>query len=158
MKEIDVVRDYDFDRLSEYEEKYCGIDRKRALAGIFYKVCDGELSDTERHKKIWAFCSKVSYHSYLQPVAEDGQALYDPILLLELHEMKCGQVARLGCDLLSAVGYKTRLVQLGGHVIAEVYYDSSWHYIDADLWNGYKAVEKDGGRLCQLKNCHWILI
>lgn len=144
LNNINKVYDYDFALIKEYEDKYSTIDRKRALAGIFYKICKGNESNLERQQKVGNFCSKISTHAYLQPINEEKQLVCDPIILLELHEMKCGQVARIACDLFSAVGYQTRLVQLGGHVIAEIYYDQAWHYFDVDLWHGYKAVENNG--------------
>lgn len=145
LEEIDNVYDYDYELLDNYKKLYSNVDRKRSLAGIFYKVCGQTYSNIERHKAILEFCNKISIHSvFLQPSERDGSPVYDPIILLELHEMRCGHIARLGHDLFSAVGYKTRLVQFGGHIIAEIYYDEEWHYFDADLWNSDIVFEDNG--------------
>lgn len=62
--------------------------------------------------------------------------LYDPLVLLEIKEMKCGQVNRIVCDLIDSVGGEARVVQLGGHVMSEILYDLDWHYFDADMFIG----------------------
>jgi len=75
----------------------------------------------------------------------DGTMVQDPLVLLELSEMRCGHVARVAVDLFSAAGYKGRLVQLGGHVIAEIQYDAKWHYFDGDIFgNGESVFLEDG--------------
>lgn len=138
--------EYDFATLESYEEMHANVDRKRCLASIFYRICGQEEDNQGRHKAILRYCNKISAHSlYIQPLNNGGEMVVDPLILLQLHEMRCGQVARIACDLFSAAGYQNRLVQLGGHVIAEIYYDGEWHYFDADLWNGNETVEKPGG-------------
>lgn len=132
--EIDRNRDYDFAQIKEVEEKYARIDRKRALAGIYYKICGNMDVNTENHMKLLVFLTRVSFHNDIQPMYEDGRTVYDPIILLDLNEMRCGHVNRIACDLFAAVGAQTRVVQLGKHQISEVFYDSSWHYFDADLF------------------------
>jgi hypothetical protein len=48
-------------------------------------------------------------------------------------------------DLFAAAGYRGRLVALGCHTIAEIFYDGSWHYFDADLFgNGETVAFEDG--------------
>ena len=71
----------------------------------------------------------------------------DPLVLLQFGEMRCGHVARVAVDLFSAAGYQARLVQLGGHVIAEVYYGQNWHYFDADLFKGGQCVFNPDGSI-----------
>lgn len=132
--EIDRVHDYDFAQIKETEEKYALIDRKRALTGIYYKICGNMDINTENHRKLLIFLTRVSFHNSIQPMYEDGTTVYDPIILLDLNEMRCGHVNRIACDLFNAVGAPTRVVQLGRHQISEVFYDSSWHYFDADLF------------------------
>ena len=60
----------------------------------------------------------------------DKSIVKDPLVLLELGEMRCGHVAGLAVDLFDAMGYEGRLVQLSCHVIAEIKYDGRWHYFD----------------------------
>lgn len=144
LEEIDIVYDYDFPLLYEVEQKLQGIDRKRALSGIFYKICKGEYG-IRQHEQMLSFLHEASIHNPLiQPMYEDQTSVFDPLVILELGEMRCGQVARLACDFFDAVGYKTRLVQLGGHIIAEIWYDNGWHYFDADLFSIGETVQLDG--------------
>ena len=94
------------------------------------------------------FLQEVSIHSdYLQPMYPNGTMVSDPLVLLQLGEMRCGQVARLAVDLFSAAGYQARVVQLGGHVIAEVYYGKNWHYFDADMFGGGQTVFNPDGSI-----------
>ena len=92
------------------------------------------------------FLQDISIHNqYLLPVYPNGQMVEDPLVLLQLGEMQCGQMASLAVDLFAAAGYQGRLVQLGGHVIAEIYYGQNWHYFDADLFgNGETVFNPDG--------------
>ncbi len=133
IEDIDNTYDYDFDLVENLFSKYDHIDRKRVLSGLFYKIIGDETDNIKRHKLVLDFQAKGIFHNPLyQPLTRDGQEIYDPIVLLELHEMRCGNINRIACDLFSSVGYETRVVQLAGHVISEIYYDNDWHYFDAD--------------------------
>lgn len=121
------------------------IDRKRALAGIYKKVCGDLEINTENQEKLHCFLGKISWHfGWRDTVTYNGEMLCDPLVLLEIKEMKCGQVNRIICDLVDSVGGKARVVQLGGHVIAEVKYDLAWHYFDADVFIGGNILKIDG--------------
>jgi hypothetical protein len=147
LEDLDSVFDYDFPRLAAVQRRLEGVDRRRALAALFRRVCAGCTTDKERHLAVLEFCNKVSFNSQIQPMWPDGDPVYDPLLLLELGEMRCGQVARLAVDLFDAGGYRGRLVQLGGHVSSEVYYDGAWHYLDAGLFGGRWTVYNDDGAI-----------
>ena len=115
LEDIDVVYDYDFEQLEKVEKSLAGIDRRRALNQIFEKVTEGSDTDTERHLRVLEFLQKASFHNYmLQPMYPDGVMVYDPLVLLELGEMRCGQVNRIAVDIFRAAGYDSRLVQAGG--------------------------------------------
>ncbi|MBL8826508.1 MAG: hypothetical protein JNM18_05945, partial [Planctomycetaceae bacterium] len=75
-----------------------------------------------------------------QPMHPDKQAVFDPLILLELGEMRCGAVARVGADLFAAAGYRVRLVQAVAHVSTEIYYENDWHWFEADLGGGGQVV------------------
>jgi hypothetical protein len=142
---IDEIYDYDFDALEDVERKLEGVDRQKALKAIFRKVTKDTETNLEKHLAILRFLQKSSFHNrFLQPTYRDKQAVYDPLVLLELNEMRCGHVARVAVDLFAAAGYEARLVQAGGHVLAEIRYDNDWHYFDADLFGGGETVIKDG--------------
>jgi hypothetical protein len=61
--------------------------------------------------------------------------------------MWCNQASKLAIDLFESAGYKGRQVQLGTHLIAEVYYDQAWHYVDTDLFGNGDIVRTDDGRI-----------
>src|SRR5262249_44163144 len=129
LKDIDSVFDYDFICLERVEQRLKYVDRHTVLQAIFARVTQGARSHKDKHLRILQFLHKASYHNpIIQPMYSDGTMVHDPLVLLELSEMRCGHVARVAVDLFSAGGYKGRLVQLGGHVIAEVQYDGKWHY------------------------------
>jgi hypothetical protein len=144
IKDIDRIYDYDFKLLYKTEKEMQNIDRRRALSGVFYKICGSE-EGKRCHELMLQFLHRISVHNPLiQPVYEDNSLVTDPLILLELGEMRCGHVARLTCDLFNSVGYETRLVQLGGHVIAEIWYDNAWHYFDANIFSKGETVYIDG--------------
>ena len=63
----------------------------------------------------------------------NGQAIYDPYWILKNRLGQCGQANRTVVDGLDAVGFKGRLVQLEGHVVAEVWLNGAWRILDAFL-------------------------
>jgi hypothetical protein len=147
MKQIDRVYDYDFEYIARTEKYLEGIDRKRVLKHIFETITNGARTNTEKHLRILKFLNKSSYHNDIQPMYNDGHAVFDPLVLLELSEMRCGQVNRIAVDLFASAGIKGRLVQVGHHVLAEVFYDRSWHYFDAGLFGNDETVLNEDGSI-----------
>lgn len=135
--QIDITYDYPFAYLAKVEKKLADVDRLTALREIFKKLTAGAKTNQERHLAVLDFLYKAAYHNpYVQPMYEDKQAVFDPIVLLKLGEMRCGGVARVAADLFEAAGYKTRLVQASAHITTEIYYDGGWHLFEADLVGG----------------------
>lgn len=146
--EIDPVYDYDFAKLKAVEQRLSGVSRSLALQAIFRKITAGARTPTEKHLNVVKFLQQAMYHNpYIQPMYPDGAPVTDPLVLLELGEMRCGQVARLAVDLFAAGGYRGRLVQLGAHTIAEVYYNRGWHYVDVDLFGNGETVRNADGSI-----------
>jgi len=136
---------YDFERLTATEQRLRGVDRRTALQAIFARVTLGRQTHRERHLAMLKFLHQSSFHNLIQPMRPDGRMVSDPLVLLELGEMRCGQVNRLAIDLFRSVGYRGRLVQVAFHVLAEIFYDDSWHYFDGDIFgNGESVVLADG--------------
>ena len=134
---IDITYDYPFKYLEQIEHKLSKIDRRKALESIFKKITSGSNTELDRHLSVLNFLYKAAHHNtYVQPMYPDGTTVFDPIVLLELGEMRCGHVARVAADLFDAAGYKVRLVQLHAHVSTEIYYDGKWHLFEADLAGG----------------------
>ena len=103
------------------------------------------ILDFQRLKPVF---SRGSLNSY------DKTTVYDPLVLLELSEMRCGHVARIAIDLFKAGGYQGRVVQAGSHVLAEIAYDNSYHYFEANLFGAGKVVINNGKipSMVELKN------
>lgn len=126
---------YDFDLVDYWTKKLEGVDRREALKKIFLEVTKECKSDKERHSAVWKFVSQVSFHNKYCSISRDGMAIYDPLILLEISEMHCGQVNRLAIDLFASHGYKGRVIQVGAHVLAEIYWENAWHVFDASLFS-----------------------
>lgn len=145
LEEIDTTYDYDFEYLFKVEQQLKGVNRKKALKHIFLAVTKGAKTNIEKHIALLKFLRRSSLHnSYLQPTYPDRQPVFDPLVLLELGEMRCGHGARLAVDLFQAGGYKARLVQAGNHVLAEVFYEQQYHYFDTDIFTDGETVIKNG--------------
>ncbi|WP_172641454.1 hypothetical protein [Nostoc sp. PCC 7107] len=145
LEKIDITYDYDFNRLLKVEQKLKGVNRKKALKYIFLEVTKNAQTNTEKHITLLKFLRRSSLHNaYLQPTYPDKTPVFDPLILLELGEMRCGHGARLAVDLFKAGGYKARLVQAGNHVLAEVFYEQQYHYFDTDIFTDGETVIKNG--------------
>jgi hypothetical protein len=143
----DVTYHYDFARLAAVEDRLRGVHRRTALRAIFQQVTAGADTPTARHLAVLRFLHKASFHNLIQPTTPDGQPVYDPLVLLELGEMRCGHANRVAADLFCANGMPARLVQVAYHVLAEVWYDDAWHYFDADIFGNGETVRLADGRV-----------
>ena len=148
VSEIQTGIDYDFAELTAVTNQLAGVNRLQALQAIFAKITAGATTDEAKQLAVLLFLQEVSVHNgLLEPVYPNGMLVTDPLVLLQLGEMDCGQVDRIAADLFSSVGYQTRLDQLGGHVIGEISYGGNWHYFDADLFGGGQCVFLPNGSI-----------
>ena len=148
ISQIQTGIDYDFAELTAVTNQLAGVNRLQALQAIFAKITAGAATDEAKQLAVLLFLQEVSVHNgLLEPVYPNGALVTDPLVLLQLGEMDCGQVDRIAADLFSSVGYQTRLDQLGGHVIAEISYGGNWHYFDADLFGGGECVFLPNGSI-----------
>lgn len=137
LDKIDITFDYPFQHLEQTENKLKNVDRLEALKGIFEKITHGATTNKEKHLAVLNFLYRAAHHNvWVQPMYPDKQAVFDPLVLLELREMRCGAVARVAADLFDAAGYQTRLVQAYAHTTAEIFYDGGWRFFEADLAGG----------------------
>lgn len=128
--------------MDEFEGQFYKISSVDQENITFRTVCGNE-ENQKCHERMLQFLHKAGIHN-LQPIYEDKTLVTDPLVLLELGEMRCGHVARLACDFFDAVGYQTRLVQLGGHIIAEIWYENAGHYFDADIFSKGETAYLNG--------------
>lgn len=138
---IDCCKDYDFKLVNRVSQWLKKVNRDKALKFIFTRITQGcNHNNYYTHRAIITFLHKASFHNRVQPLHLNGLSVTDPLLLLELGEMWCGNVARLGCDIMSAGGFRCRIVQVACHQTAEVFYDNDWHLSELDLAGGGEAV------------------
>ncbi len=143
--QLDTVFDYDFERLEAIRRRLDGVDRRAVLAELFDRISHDCTTDHDRHVAVLEFCNKCGFYNAIQPMWPDRTPVFDPLICLELAEQRCGHSARVAASLLDAGGYETRIVQLGGHLIAEVFYDDDWHYLDATSFGGrWTVTDADG--------------
>lgn len=144
---IDFGENVHINRVNKIRQMLGGVSRSQALRGIFEKVTAGAANATQRHLQIAKFLQRTTIHQQSPPTYPNESEILDPLVLLELNEMWCNQASKLAIDLFEAGGYKGRQVQLGTHLVAEIYYDNSWHYLDADLFGNGEVVLTDQGTI-----------
>ena len=129
------------------------MDRIEFLQCLFSWLTKRCTNDKDRHLAVLNFLSRVSIHNpFATPKYDDEIFVTDPIVLLEIGLMQCGQVNRIGHDIFASVGYKTRLVNLKNHTISEIFYNDNWHYFDADtISNGLCILNPDTEEIPSVK-------
>ena len=145
--DLDGIRSYDFGLVQAVERRLLGIDRKTALARLFGQITGEIANSTDRHLAVLRFLHKSSFHHAVQPMHAGGETVSDPLVLLELGDMRCGHINQLGVDLFDSVGVAGRMVQFGHHQGAEIRYDGGWHYLDGDIFGNGEAVRRMDGTI-----------
>lgn len=84
----------------------------------------------------WILWSMARIHPKFGPIRKPD------ILLRRGHAALCSEVSHTLVSLAEMEGVQARLMYLNGHVVAEAYYDESWHMYDADF--EVVAPGKDG--------------
>ena len=143
--------DYSYLAVEALYRKLRLVDRRRVLSAMFNQIVGSEKDHIRRHELVLEFLAQGVLHGLEQPLDRKGALFYDPLVLLELHNMRCGNINRIACDLFSSAGYETRVVQLSNHVISEIYYDSAWHYFDADTALDANSIVKIDGKIPDTK-------
>jgi hypothetical protein len=96
------------------------------IAGIIKPA----MSDEEKAIALWRFTS--SWVVLGIPPARNQQPC-DPLKLFNsLEYALCGGINGALANLFSLAGLKSRVYNLQGHVVAEVFYQQAWHMFDAD--------------------------
>ncbi len=126
-------------------DKYKSVDRTQVLKEVFARLTADAKSGTDKEKAVLYFVQRLSVHNFDSPLM--GLPIFDPLLLFDVHAMDCNKCSRLIADLYSAAGYDSRLVDMYGHVVAEVRYEEGWHYADADFFGGGQIVTMPDGHI-----------
>ena len=129
-------------------EKYKDVDRKMVLHEVFKRLTKDAASETGKEIAVVSFVQELSAHmlgsQYFNAL---GKPIYDPLILFDIHVMDCQSCARLISDIYTSAGYETRLVDMYGHVVAEIKYDNAWHYADGDFFGGGQIVRMPDGHI-----------
>lgn len=126
---------YDYAKIDRLAKEYRDIPRVPFLQDVFARATKGHEGASDNEK--WLAVMDYFYHTIRhapveQPMYADGTMVTDPLMLLELHEGRCGHVARVIVDVALANHYNARLLQLAAHLVAEVNWGGKWHWVDAD--------------------------
>ena len=125
--------------------QYRGGDRVAVLREVFARLTAGAQSETDKEKAVLGFVQHLSVHDFANPLL--AVPVFDPLVLLAVGAMDCQKASRLIADLYAAAGYRSRIVDMYGHAVAEVSYDIAWHYADADMFGGGQVVTMADGHI-----------
>jgi len=81
--------------------------------------------------KTWSYLIKVISHS--EPITTDEKLLSPLFYLNGFGSGFCDQQAVTFAGIMNLKGFKSRVCRLGGHYVAEVYYQGTWQMYDVDL-------------------------
>lgn len=139
------VEYYDPKRIGQARKRLKDTERKRYLRDIVGGILKGSRNDKESVARICGFVSDAVYYNPIQQPVEPntGELIDDPMVLLELHDGRCGQGVMITLALLEAAGIECRQRDVFHHVTCEAKYDGKWRLADA-LMFGAAQPEKDG--------------
>lgn len=106
-------------------------DRMFLTNGAVVREAQSSYSGTAE-RRVWRFiCENMYHHDPLTPWhwINSSPALF----FNSLGWGYCDDAAMLFCQMMTMLGYETRLWRLAGHVVSEVWADGRWQMYDADL-------------------------
>jgi hypothetical protein len=110
----------------------------RRLADL---VCARAETDEDRVSAIGGFIKSKMYYNPVSTVSVDALAA------LEAGDGRCGAAAEIVASLFAQLGYQVRRTPLSHHVVTEVYYDDTWHIVDALMFGAGQPRDADGRTL-----------
>lgn len=104
-------------------------------------------SDEMKVLAIWSLVCNYTYNA--PPRSEHSHYLHDPIrLLTQFGYGYCDDINAVFSNLVRQVGIQTRMLKLDGHIVPEIFFDQSWHLLDAS----FQFYERDAqGRIVSLE-------
>ncbi len=112
---------------------------KEAMIG---SIIEPGMTPERKSIAIWTFLMDRSYHYW--PARGDAE-LHDPVKFLNVYGYGlCDDAAENFAALCEAAGLRPRVWELNGHVVAESFYDGSWHMFDPDMQCYFRGA---GGRV-----------
>ena len=130
-----------------------------SLETIVESVAGPGMTQAQKAVALWKFVISRNFH---YKSAEEGfpdarqpfemNTLYEPLKILNSYGYcYCFSNVSLMQGLWRAAGFdSTRVWGIGGHLIAEVYYDSGWHYYDGDQSVSSYFLSEDGKRVASV--------
>lgn len=110
--------------------------------GIVQSLLDSSMTEAEKAFTLWRFVADYTWHS--EPLSKNSQLLHNPGMLVNsFGACICDDVSAALVNLARTAGLSSRVVSLGGHVVAEVYYQNGWHMFDADMDNVFYDDKKN---------------
>ena len=98
---------------------------------ILASIHDVGMTDEEKALAIFEFVKAWRIH-WWPPSAQDER--FDPVKVVGVYGYgHCGEAARVIEQLARRAGLGTRVWELNGHIVSEIYFDRRWHIVDADL-------------------------
>jgi len=114
----------------------------RNVESIVKSIIHPGMNDRQKAFAVYDFLRTHMYHWWASregptPNSFPYGVVFDPIKLINVYGYGyCFQNRSALAALWQAAGLEARTGGIGGHVIAEVYYDDAWHFLDADQ-HGY---------------------
>lgn len=100
------------------------------IQDILDEVLDDMMSDKEKAWRMWYFVKEHHYHA--SPV--ENWILYNPVKSLNVYGYgECGDMAFVMATLWGSAGLPTRIWNLVGHVVPDVWYEGAYHTLDTDI-------------------------
>ena len=97
-----LIYGYDYDEIERLETHYQGVSRAEFLRQVFARAMKGHenSNDNEKWLAVINYFSRTMRHPPIeQPMYRDRTMVTDPLILLQLHEGRCGHQARVVVDL-----------------------------------------------------------
>lgn len=89
------------------------------------------MPEEERALTIWHFIKERRWHCH--PISPNSLDLHDPVKLINVFGCGyCDDAAAVMTNLSIKAGLKSRIWNLNGHVVSEVFYNSAWHMFDTN--------------------------
>ena len=102
---------------------------------ILASIHDAGMTDKEKALAIFEFVKAWRIHWWPPSVREER---FDPMKVVGVYGYgHCGETARVVEQLARRAGLGTRVWELNGHIVSEIYFDGRWHIVDADMGKIY---------------------
>lgn len=111
-------------------------------SSIVRGIMNDTLSEKQKCFALWKFVADWTYHQ--RPLSESNNQQSEPAILLNAFEYGyCDDRNTALAKLATIAGIKSRIYNLNGHVVAEMFYNNNWHMFDSDKKLIYLNADKE---------------